>query len=83
MDPSVLGDFFDLCNNLKVVYKKSDYSQKTKRTGWVYRGVEDPESIADHSWRVVSFRKEEKNKVQALMAFFIEDPFVDKVQYGE
>ncbi|KAK8806319.1 hypothetical protein WA171_007403 [Blastocystis sp. BT1] len=57
MNPAVLGDFLDLCNNLK----------KTKRTGWVYRNVEDPESIADHSWRV------------AMMAFFIEDPFVDKV----
>ena len=42
--------------------------QNTKRTGWVYRDVNDPESVADHSWRV------------AMMSFFIEDPYIDKVQ---
>ncbi|OAO11824.1 HD domain-containing protein 2-like protein [Blastocystis sp. ATCC 50177/Nand II] len=57
MDPATLSAFFDICDKLK----------KTKRTGWVYRNVSDPESVADHSWRV------------AMMAFFIEDPFVDKV----
>ena len=57
MDPVALQSFFDICGKLK----------NTKRTGWVYRDVNDPESVADHSWRV------------AMMSFFIEDPYIDKV----
>ena len=57
MNPSTLQSFFEICGKLK----------NLKRTGWVYRGVQDPESVADHSWRV------------AMMSFFIEDPTVDKV----
>jgi len=28
--------------------------KRTKRTGWVYRKVRNPESVADHSWRVAA-----------------------------
>ncbi|PIA37034.1 hypothetical protein AQUCO_03100053v1 [Aquilegia coerulea] len=35
-------DFLTLCHSLKV----------TKRTGWVRRGIENPESIADHMYRM-------------------------------
>jgi len=36
-----------------------------KRTGWVLRGVENPESVADHSWAV------------ALCAMLVEDDSID------
>ncbi|KAL5699821.1 hypothetical protein ACHQM5_030665 [Ranunculus cassubicifolius] len=35
-------DFLTLCHNLKA----------TKRTGWVRRGIKEPESIADHMYRM-------------------------------
>lgn len=35
-------DFLTLCHRLKC----------TKRTGWVRRGIQDPESIADHMYRM-------------------------------
>lgn len=47
---TMLGLFIEL-GNLK----------KLKRTGWVLRGVPNPESIADHSFRV------------ALITFFLAD----------
>ncbi|CAH9093207.1 unnamed protein product [Cuscuta europaea] len=40
--PSSAIDFLTLCHRLKT----------TKRTGWVYRGVKDPESISDHMYRM-------------------------------
>ncbi len=42
-------DFFEIINKLK----------QTKRTGWIERGVENPESVAEHSFRM------------AAMAFFL------------
>ncbi|KAL9242234.1 hypothetical protein vseg_016254 [Gypsophila vaccaria] len=42
VSPSSAIDFLTLCHNLK----------KTKRTGWVMRNVENPESIADHMYRM-------------------------------
>ncbi|XP_077238224.1 metal-dependent phosphohydrolase [Tasmannia lanceolata] len=35
-------DFLSLCHRLKT----------TKRTGWIRRGIQDPESIADHMYRM-------------------------------
>ncbi|KAJ8634724.1 hypothetical protein MRB53_008991 [Persea americana] len=35
-------DFLSLCHRLKT----------TKRTGWIYRGIQDPESISDHMYRM-------------------------------
>ncbi|KAF8400452.1 hypothetical protein HHK36_013750 [Tetracentron sinense] len=35
-------DFLTLCHRLK----------STKRAGWVHRGIQDPESIADHMYRM-------------------------------
>jgi 5'-deoxynucleotidase len=43
MQPS--SEFFHLVNNLKGV----------RRAGWVQRGVEDAESVADHSYGVAMF----------------------------
>ncbi|XP_041018716.1 5'-deoxynucleotidase HDDC2 isoform X2 [Juglans microcarpa x Juglans regia] len=40
--PSSAIDFLSLCHCLK----------KTKRTGWVRREIKDPESIADHMYRM-------------------------------
>jgi len=37
-------DFLTLCQRLKT----------TKRTGWIYRGIRDPESIADHMYRMAA-----------------------------
>lgn len=37
-------EYAKICGGLK----------RTKRTGWVYRKVQDPESVADHSWRVAA-----------------------------
>lgn len=34
---------------------KNQKPQTTKRTGWVRRGIREPESIADHSFRVALF----------------------------
>lgn len=42
--PSSAIDFLTLCQRLKT----------TKRTGWVYRGIRDPESIADHMYRMAA-----------------------------
>ena len=41
-NPQDLINFFTKVGQLK----------KIKRTGWVLRGVQDPESIADHSFRL-------------------------------
>lgn len=49
MDTKKLIHFFTTVGRLK----------KTKRTGWVLRGVKEPESIADHTFRM------------ALMAWFL------------
>ncbi|KAL9271462.1 5'-deoxynucleotidase HDDC2-like protein [Drosera capensis] len=40
--PSSAIDFLTLCHRLKT----------TKRAGWVKRGVESPESVADHMYRM-------------------------------
>ncbi|KAH6818543.1 Metal-dependent phosphohydrolase [Perilla frutescens var. frutescens] len=40
--PSAAIDFLTLCHRLKT----------TKRAGWVRRGVQEPESIADHMYRM-------------------------------
>ncbi|XP_057787796.1 5'-deoxynucleotidase hdd1 isoform X2 [Salvia miltiorrhiza] len=40
--PSAAVDFLTLCHRLKT----------TKRAGWVKRGVQEPESIADHMYRM-------------------------------
>ncbi|KAL1548912.1 5'-deoxynucleotidase HDDC2-like [Salvia divinorum] len=40
--PSAAIDFLTLCHRLKA----------TKRAGWVKRGVQEPESIADHMYRM-------------------------------
>ncbi|XP_049935339.1 uncharacterized protein LOC116259947 [Nymphaea colorata] len=40
--PSSAIDFLSLCHRLKI----------TKRTGWVRRGIENPESISDHMYRM-------------------------------
>ncbi|XP_059074208.1 uncharacterized protein LOC131063902 isoform X3 [Cryptomeria japonica] len=42
--PSSAIDFLTLCQRLKT----------TKRTGWIYREVKDPESIADHMYRMAA-----------------------------
>lgn len=41
----ILVDLFDKAGTLKDV----------KRTGWVLKGVEDAESVADHTWRMCLF----------------------------
>lgn len=47
--------------------KHSLLLQHLKRTGWVLRGVKDPESVASHTYRM------------AMMAFlFGGDPSVDR-----
>mmetsp|Transcript_4893 Transcript_4893/g.6623 ORF Transcript_4893/g.6623 Transcript_4893/m.6623 type:complete len:276 (+) Transcript_4893:68-895(+) len=43
-DPKTALEYARMCGRLK----------KTKRTGWVYRKVLNPESVAEHSWRVAS-----------------------------
>ncbi|KAG6427806.1 hypothetical protein SASPL_112053 [Salvia splendens] len=40
--PSAAIDFLTLCHSLKT----------TKRAGWIKRGVQEPESIADHMYRM-------------------------------
>ncbi|XP_053743970.1 HD domain-containing protein 2 isoform X2 [Synchiropus splendidus] len=40
--------------------------KRVPRTGWVYRGVKDPESVSDHMYRM------------AMMSLTITDPTVDK-----
>eukprot|EP00559_Dactyliosolen_fragilissimus_P008344 CAMPEP_0184861416 /NCGR_PEP_ID=MMETSP0580-20130426/6107_1 /TAXON_ID=1118495 /ORGANISM="Dactyliosolen fragilissimus" /LENGTH=304 /DNA_ID=CAMNT_0027358907 /DNA_START=175 /DNA_END=1089 /DNA_ORIENTATION=- len=49
------------CNNYKIDVKKAvEYARlcgrlkTTPRTGWVLRHVPNPESVADHSWRVAA-----------------------------
>uniref|UniRef100_A0A0C9QL17 5'-deoxynucleotidase n=1 Tax=Wollemia nobilis TaxID=56998 RepID=A0A0C9QL17_9CONI len=42
--PSSAIDFLTLCQRLK----------STKRTGWIKRGIKDPESIADHMYRMAA-----------------------------
>lgn len=42
VSPSSAVDFLTLCHSLKT----------TKRAGWVKRGVQNPESIADHMYRM-------------------------------
>ncbi|KAI9591166.1 hypothetical protein BDF19DRAFT_456036 [Syncephalis fuscata] len=49
-------EFFHLCENLK----------RTKRTGWIDNGVQQPESIADHMHRM------------SLMAMLVNDPNLDR-----
>ncbi|RKP25495.1 HD domain-containing protein [Syncephalis pseudoplumigaleata] len=49
-------EFFHLCENLK----------RTKRTGWVEHGIQQPESIADHMHRM------------ALMAMLVDDPSINR-----
>ena len=43
--------------------------QKTKRTGWVRKGIIGPESIADHMYRM------------SMMAFISSDSAVDSNRY--
>ena len=43
--------------------------QKTKRTGWVRKGIVGPESIADHMYRM------------SMMAFICNDSTVDSSRY--
>ncbi|KAK8811426.1 hypothetical protein WA158_003160 [Blastocystis sp. Blastoise] len=50
--------FLQYCNDLK----------QLPRRGWVLRGVENPESVADHSWRV------------GMMSFLIVATDVDKIR---
>ncbi|KAH9314643.1 hypothetical protein KI387_023270, partial [Taxus chinensis] len=59
--PSSAIDFLTLCQRLKT----------TKRTGWIYLGVKDPESIADHMYRMATM---------ALIA--VDIPGVDRDRYG-
>ena len=56
-DLNALAELFTLAGNLK----------KLKRQGWIDRGVDQPESVADHSWRL------------ALMTLLVssEDPEID------
>ncbi len=42
-----------------------------RRTGWVQRGITDPESVADHSYRVI------------LMTLFLAPPELDKLKIVE
>lgn len=42
------------------------FLERVPRTGWVYRKVQDPESVSDHMYRM------------ALMSLVITDPKVDK-----
>lgn len=52
--------FFKLCGNLKVgslkhlVLSRMHFHilQHLKRTGWVLRGVKEPESVASHTYRM-------------------------------
>lgn len=79
-------DFLDLCHRLKVSPSLFFFSlvvllthgnggalgfQTTKRTGWVRRGIRDPESVADHMYRM---------GVMALIAGDI--PGVDRDRLG-
>eukprot|EP00271_Cylindrocystis_brebissonii_P008214 TRINITY_DN2223_c0_g1_i1.p1 TRINITY_DN2223_c0_g1~~TRINITY_DN2223_c0_g1_i1.p1 ORF type:complete len:231 (+),score=18.64 TRINITY_DN2223_c0_g1_i1:517-1209(+) len=56
VSPAQVIDFLNIISQLKV----------QKRTGWVIRDVENPESIADHMYRM------------AVMALVITDPSIDK-----
>lgn len=53
---SKLLDFMSIIGRLKT----------TKRTGWVYNNVKQPESVSDHMYRM------------SILAFLVEDPTVDK-----
>eukprot|EP00816_Leptocylindrus_hargravesii_P002686 CAMPEP_0196812702 /NCGR_PEP_ID=MMETSP1362-20130617/29652_1 /TAXON_ID=163516 /ORGANISM="Leptocylindrus danicus, Strain CCMP1856" /LENGTH=329 /DNA_ID=CAMNT_0042188517 /DNA_START=118 /DNA_END=1107 /DNA_ORIENTATION=+ len=44
IDTAAAVEYARICGGLK----------RTKRTGWVYRKVRNPESVADHSWRVAA-----------------------------
>lgn len=48
---------------------QSNILQTTKRTGWVLRKVEGPESISDHMY------------MASLMAWLITDPTVNRERY--
>ncbi|KAJ1921738.1 hypothetical protein H4219_000471 [Mycoemilia scoparia] len=54
--PSNVVEFLLLVENLK----------RTKRTGWVNSGINQPESIADHMYRM------------SIMTMLIDDPSLDK-----
>ncbi|KAF8783839.1 hypothetical protein HU200_000279 [Digitaria exilis] len=45
-------DFLTLCYRLKVSGSPDVRLQTTKRAGWVKRGVQAPESVADHMYRM-------------------------------
>eukprot|EP00002_Diphylleia_rotans_P027495 TRINITY_DN5511_c0_g1_i3.p1 TRINITY_DN5511_c0_g1~~TRINITY_DN5511_c0_g1_i3.p1 ORF type:complete len:151 (-),score=40.08 TRINITY_DN5511_c0_g1_i3:198-650(-) len=51
-------EFLRICGRLKT----------TKRTGWVRSNVENPESIADHMYRM------------SILAFLITDPTIDRTK---
>ena len=62
-------DFIFACGRLKVIVLWQFYMNKKKtirRTGWLLSGLDDVESVADHSHRV------------ALLAMLIQDDSVDK-----
>ncbi|CAG8813531.1 16710_t:CDS:2, partial [Gigaspora margarita] len=51
-----LLEFFHLCEKLKT----------TKRTGWIYNNVENPESISDHMYRM------------SILSLSVNDPTLDR-----
>mmetsp|Transcript_16142 Transcript_16142/g.21214 ORF Transcript_16142/g.21214 Transcript_16142/m.21214 type:complete len:365 (-) Transcript_16142:549-1643(-) len=61
VDPKQAVEFLRCAGKLK----------RTLRTGWVLRGIENPESVCDHSWRV------------ALCSYLITDKRIDKKKSGE
>ncbi|CAG8528880.1 10389_t:CDS:2 [Paraglomus brasilianum] len=54
--PAAVLEFLHICENLK----------RTKRTGWINRNVNFPESISDHMHRM------------AIIALLLNDPSIDK-----
>jgi len=37
------------------IFKKAGVLKEVKRTGWILKGVEEVESVADHTWRMELF----------------------------
>ena len=56
ISPSSALDFFNIVGRLK----------RVRRTGWVVRKIFEPESVADHMYRM------------SMLVFMLRDPTIDK-----
>ncbi|OBZ82029.1 HD domain-containing protein C4G3.17 [Choanephora cucurbitarum] len=67
-NPASVIRFLHVIENLKVWarYRATRVANRTKRTGWIDNGIQQPESIADHMHRM------------GIMAMLVNDPSINR-----